>query len=421
MKRTEIKIALLLLYTIVTSYNLVSQEPIVKSGDSWNYFDEGYLEDNWVENLNLFTWKEGVTPLGYGDDQVKTEISFGSDKNRKEFIEYFKKDIYISNNSFIGYEFRLLRDDGAIVYVNGRELYRSNMQKSTISKNIRPIRVVSSSQETIFHVNVFDSDIFREGKNTIAIAVYQANENSSDLIFDFELIGHSSSKVLEELITEKDNVNRDLQYKLSELNSKFQLEQLNNQNEVLKYSNSNLKTFLFIISILFIVAIISIYYLLENFRRKLNTLKERLDNKSEESISKDKELILSSTKLLNYKQLFKELKLDIKSIETSDKSSIKAIISEIDGILSNDDEWKTLKNHFNEVYSGFYNRLLELHPELSESDLRHCMFIKLHMQTKEISRILLIDPRSVQTTRYRIKKKMNLTEDTDLREYLLKI
>ena len=421
MKRIDIKIVLLLLYSIVTSYNLVSQEPIIKSGDSWNYFDEGYLEDNWVENLNLFTWKEGVAPLGYGDDQVKTEISFGSDETKKEIIEYFKKDIYIKNKNYVGYEFRLLRDDGAIIYVNGKELYRSNMQNTTITKNIRPIRVISSSQETIFHTNVFDSTIFKEGKNTIAIAVYQAYETSSDLIFDFELVAHSSSKILEELITEKDNANRDLQYKLSELNSKFQLEQLSNQNEVLKYGNSNLKTFLFIISILFIVAIISIYYLLENFRRKLNTLKERLDNKSEESISKDKELILSSTKLLNYKQLFKELKLDIKSLETSDKSSVKAIISEIDGILSNDDEWKTLKNHFNEVYSGFYNRLLELHPELSESDLRHCMFIKLHMQTKEISRILLIDPRSVQTTRYRIKKKMNLTEDTDLREYLLKI
>ena len=43
------------------------------------------------------------------------------------------------------------------------------------------------------------------------------------------------------------------------------------------------------------------------------------------------------------------------------------------------------------------------------------------MQTKEISRILLIDPRSVQTARYRIKKKMSLDEDQDLREYLLKI
>jgi DNA-binding CsgD family transcriptional regulator len=49
------------------------------------------------------------------------------------------------------------------------------------------------------------------------------------------------------------------------------------------------------------------------------------------------------------------------------------------------------------------------------------MFIKLHLQTKEIAKILLIDPRSVQTARYRIKKKMNLDEDIDLRAYLLKI
>ena len=47
------------------------------------------------------------------------------------------------------------------------------------------------------------------------------------------------------------------------------------------------------------------------------------------------------------------------------------------------------------------------------------MFIKLHLQTKEIARILLIDPRSVQTARYRIKKKMNLKEEEDLRRYLI--
>jgi len=47
------------------------------------------------------------------------------------------------------------------------------------------------------------------------------------------------------------------------------------------------------------------------------------------------------------------------------------------------------------------------------------MFIKTHLQTKEIARILLIDPRSVQTSRYLIKKKMGLEETIDLREYLL--
>ena len=38
---------------------------------------------------------------------------------------------------------------------------------------------------------------------------------------------------------------------------------------------------------------------------------------------------------------------------------------------------------------------------------------------KEIARILNIDPRSVQTARYRIKKKLDLSEEQDLRSFLI--
>ena len=121
------------------------------------------------------------------------------------------------------------------------------------------------------------------------------------------------------------------------------------------------------------------------------------------------------------KQYFKEIKTDLKGIETTDKKTVNSIISEINNVLESDKEWKNLKKHFDAVFSGFYDKLLKLHANLSETELRHCTFIKLHLQTKEIARMLLIDPRSVQTTRYRIKKKMNLSEQIDLREYLLKI
>lgn len=82
---------------------------------------------------------------------------------------------------------------------------------------------------------------------------------------------------------------------------------------------------------------------------------------------------------------------------------------------------ENLKKHFNEVNSGFVDRLISKYPLLTDIELRHCIFIKLHMQTKEIANILHIDPRSVQAARYRIKKKMDLDEGIDLRDYLLNI
>jgi DNA-binding CsgD family transcriptional regulator len=136
---------------------------------------------------------------------------------------------------------------------------------------------------------------------------------------------------------------------------------------------------------------------------------------------KEQDLMLLNTKLLHNKQYFKEIKADIKGLKNVNDSTIKDISYHIDLALESDKEWENLQSHFNAIYSGFYDTILKKHPSLTEIELRHCMFIKLHLQTKEIARILLIDPRSVQTARYRIKKKMNLSEEVDLRTHLLDI
>ena len=131
--------------------------------------------------------------------------------------------------------------------------------------------------------------------------------------------------------------------------------------------------------------------------------------------------MMLTTNLLHNKQYFKEIKADIKGLKTEDKKTVKTIINQIDSVLERDEDWKTLTEHFNALHNNFYDKLIEKHPNITETELRHCMFIKLHMQTKEIARIFMIDPRSVQTARYRIKKKLNLEESENLRDYLLNL
>ena len=121
------------------------------------------------------------------------------------------------------------------------------------------------------------------------------------------------------------------------------------------------------------------------------------------------------------KSIKKELELSLEDSLNSNRSNLQKIINKIDSNLEINDDWEILKKHFNAVNSGYYDRLTELHTTLTETELRHCIFIKLHMQTKEIASILNIDPKSVQASRYRIKKKMKLKENLDLRDYLLNI
>ena len=84
MKKTIVIKSLIgiLLFFQVTDY--FSQDILIKNGDSWHYYDEGYLDESWSKLTDFTNWKTGVSPLGYGDKQNKTELSFGGNTDNKQ-------------------------------------------------------------------------------------------------------------------------------------------------------------------------------------------------------------------------------------------------------------------------------------------------------------------------------------------------
>lgn len=98
--------------------------------------------------------------------------------------------------------------------------------------------------------------------------------------------------------------------------------------------------------------------------------------------------------------------------------SIKKIIKENRNL---EEDWKQLKLHFNEVHPGFFDILQQRFTSLSQNDLRLCAYIRINLANKEIARILNVEFRSVQVAKYRLKKKMNLTKEEDLGEFIRQI
>lgn len=64
----------------LSSFISFSQEAFIQNGDTWNYFDNGYLKNDWFKNKNFTDWKVGESPLGYGDRSIVTKLSFGDDE-----------------------------------------------------------------------------------------------------------------------------------------------------------------------------------------------------------------------------------------------------------------------------------------------------------------------------------------------------
>jgi len=83
-----------------------------------------------------------------------------------------------------------------------------------------------------------------------------------------------------------------------------------------------------------------------------------------------------------------------------------------------DEQWEDFKIHFEEVHSDFFNRLIKDFPELSQTDLRLSAYFLINLNAKEIAQISNISPDSVRKRKQRLREKLNLNANQDIREIL---
>ncbi|MGB2822319.1 MAG: CotH kinase family protein, partial [Phycisphaerae bacterium] len=86
---------------------------------------------------------------------------------------------------------RVLRDDGAVMYLNGHELPRSNMPDGPIDYLTTTSN--TSSETTFFEHSVDPTGMLVEGENVLAVEIHQTSRTSSDISFDLELVGETST------------------------------------------------------------------------------------------------------------------------------------------------------------------------------------------------------------------------------------
>jgi hypothetical protein len=161
---------------------------IIPAGAEWSYLDDG-SDQGVAWRGTVFDdspWASGPAILGYGEADVVTTVSFGSNPAQKYITTYFRKTVNLTNvASILSAEIRVKRDDGAVVYVNGIEVGRSSMPAGAINY----LTPASSPNDdgAGFHALNVPANILVEGDNVIAVEVHQSAPGSSDCRFDLEL------------------------------------------------------------------------------------------------------------------------------------------------------------------------------------------------------------------------------------------
>jgi len=176
-----------------------AQDTLITKGAVWKYLDDGSDQGTaWIQpDFNDSSWAEGKAELGYGDGDETTVIHYGADPQNKYITYYFRKRFNVDNPARQNWlKLYLLRDDGAVVYINGHEVVRSNMPGGTITYKTLATESVYSTAEKHYYDYFVLSSYLTQGENVIAVEVHQISRTDSDVSFDLELVFTSETPAI---------------------------------------------------------------------------------------------------------------------------------------------------------------------------------------------------------------------------------
>jgi len=152
----------------------------------------------------------------------------------------------------------------------------------------------------------------------------------------------------------------------------------------------------------------------------------KLENEKQKEMldAKARELTSYSILVSNKNQLLKQIS-GLNTQILNDKDSAIKMAEKVDEIIKSninmDEEWENFNMHFDKVHPDFFEKLKQICEHLTEENLRLCAYIKIGLTTKQIAQLLHVIPSTIFTGRYRLKKKLNLSDEEDLDKFIGKL
>jgi len=219
-----------------------------------------------------------------------------------------------------------------------------------------------------------------------------------------------------------------------------------------RYKNVNAKNFLSDIVLLILGLIVFLIFyirkrktfkkLQKKFKKKekqFNILEEKLKLLEQEQQDKkvrfvselefkNKELMDMALNIIQKNDFLKKLKKQIMQFKVSLQEGNKVGLKEFNQLtlqinqnLSLDKDRETFYLQAEQLSFEFYHRLLQRFPDLTPNEKRLCTLLRLTLSSKEIASLLNISPKSVEMNRYRLRKKMKISSDKNLSEFIKSI
>lgn len=192
MKVSRAGLLFLIVALVISRTTYGTETVLVPTNAVWKYLDNGTDQGTAWRGTNFddSAWANGPAELGFGDGGEATVVNGGPAGNRY-MTTYFRQSFHVPDPSaFTVMKFHLLRDDGAVVYLNSNEVWRSNMPVGPVDY-MTPAS--GAATENVYVDTVLSPALFLAGTNWLSVEIHQNTNTSSDISF---VLGVTGSDVI---------------------------------------------------------------------------------------------------------------------------------------------------------------------------------------------------------------------------------
>ncbi len=197
----------LVLMDVSNRGNDFNRRRLIANGDTWDYRvdgaapgtgwnDTGYLIDgNWNQTTDGVATGPATTMLGYGEAPGSFATDVGTPAEPRPAAYYFRHEFDLANpEDVVLFDLYMKVDDGAVVYINGVEVARYNMDLDLAVDNDTYASANEASERDWKQISVTGEQVnLQPTGNVVAVSVHQENDASSDMRLDLELIAWNES------------------------------------------------------------------------------------------------------------------------------------------------------------------------------------------------------------------------------------
>ena len=220
------------------------------------------------------------------------------------------------------------------------------------------------------------------------------------------------------LLISKSGYDLNISNKMSDLETNIVLSK--KRSEINK-SRIMYNTYLFILIICFTILAFSLVSLRLNFNLEKEKSKKILNEKIivENDLNHKKVELLNKSNFISQRnENLNHLLESVDYIESNTSNSSIQIKQKIKDLLRTENLNDRFEKHFEDVYPGFFKSLIRYSSKLTQNDLRFCAYLKMNQSTDEIAKLTSISIRTVESKKYRVKKKFKIRKDQSLTGFI---